>query len=113
MSIAQEYEEGKTLRQLARLHRKSPKTIARDLRAEGVELRHGGANRSEIRNASKAVRDLDAILGVEYRHAVKKAGLSANWWRTIRRGLYSPTVANFEAVVNAAGYELVLRRKLT
>lgn len=39
-----------------------------------------------------------------------RAGLSRQWWQTVKRGRNSPILNSVEAMANALGYELVLRR---
>jgi predicted nucleic acid-binding Zn ribbon protein len=62
-------------------------------------------------NANPLVRELDEYIGQRGRAASIAAGLSAPWWCQIRQGRQDPSLGNFQALANAAGYDLVLVRR--
>ncbi len=41
---------------------------------------------------------------------MQRAGLSQGTWSRVRNGMHTPNLLNFEAVVNALGYRLVLEK---
>ncbi len=68
-------------------------------------------NKPPVRQAHRIIRQLHELLGKNNRWAVKRSGMSLSWWRSTRSGEFSPTLNSIEALANAAGYEIILRRR--
>ena len=112
--LAAEYKAGATLHELEQRHGVSASTIRRKLAEIGV-VRRPARERPAAPHpaASPVVRQLAAAISERNQAQImRRAGVSAHFWRDARSGKCTPTLALLEAMANAAGYEIVLRRRL-
>ena len=111
--LADQYRGGESIKALARRYGVGHATIRRRLIAAGVPRRPGRmAPKTANPAVSKVVRDLaSSIESRNQSFLLKQAGVSEEFWRDARSGRRNPTLALVEALANAAGYELVLRRR--
>ena len=112
-ALAAEYQAGSTLDELAVRHGIGTSTVVRRLNKAGVARRQNRQRATGAHPAAhRVIRQLaDLVLEDSQRRLLKTAGVSPTWWRDARRGRRSPNLADLEAMANAAGYELVLRRR--
>ena len=112
--LVDEYEAGATVTELADRHGIGRTTITTRLKKAGVTLRRRSRRGKPAHRATHvAIRQLADLLRDTSQTAVlAKAGLSARWWADARKGHRNPLLPAIEAFANAAGYELVLRRRV-
>ena len=113
--LAAEYKAGATLNQLAARHGINEKTVRRRLKEAGATMRPNRAVPLAPNPAvSPVIRQLAAVMqDANQSRILRLAGVSPTWWGDARSGAHSPLLPLLEAVANAAGYEIVLRRRLT
>jgi transcriptional regulator with XRE-family HTH domain len=112
--LAAAYQEGATLADLSRRFGLGRTTVCRRLAKLGVKRR---ANKPRFQPASPqahpVIKQLAAALGTaDHTWPLEHAGVSPAWWADARKGRRSPNLNAVAALANAAGYELVLRRRM-
>lgn len=108
--IIARYQSGETLREIAAATGLGKSTVANRLHKAGVEMRPDGRPVVMRGSVHRVIKALASNIGAGA-WALERAGLSPSWWQLCRRGSVSPSIDNLEALANAAGYEIVLRRR--
>lgn len=114
MTLADEYHAGASLKDMAARHGMSRQAVREHLVKAGVVMRPARRRTKPPHPAaSRIVRDLAAVLdGTNQARLLRAAGVSEQFWREARRGVSNPSIGRLEVIAEAAGYELVLRRRM-